>query len=117
MTEFTSNAEGKPYQMSQLKIPESYFRGPLAPALAKLMDKAWRERYDPDEPPEGEDPPSKGWSGRWYLHVAVWWQAVGLRNRQVTGNWDEVAKLDRARLAAVTMGPMIRTRGVPSGAQ
>lgn len=117
MTELTSNAEGKPYQMSQLKIPESYFRGPLAPALAKLMDKAWRERYDPDEPPEGEEPPSKAWGGRWYLHVAVWWQAVGLRNRQVTGNWDEVAKLDRSRLAAVTTGPMIRTHGVSYGAQ
>lgn len=110
MTELTSVSEGKAYQMSQLKIPESYFRGPLGPALARLMDKAWQEKYDPDEPPEGEEPPSKGWDGRWYLHVAAWWQAVALGNRQITGNWAEAAKIERPRLAAVTTGPMIRTR-------
>ena len=80
------------------------------PALARLMDKVWQEKYDPDEPPEGEEPPSKGWDGRWYLHVAAWWQAVALGNRQITGNWAEAAKIERERLAAVTTGPMIRTR-------
>lgn len=76
LMELTQVSEGQPWQTGDVAVPESYFRSPLSAALARSMDEMWRQRYDPDPPPEDEKPPSASWGGRWYFHVAAWWSAV-----------------------------------------
>lgn len=70
------SAGGHPWQPSALIIPEQYFRTNMAPNLAAQMDAVWEQSFDPDPVPEGAEPPSVDWDGRWYLHVAAWWQTT-----------------------------------------
>ncbi|GAA5513656.1 hypothetical protein Dcar01_02400 [Deinococcus carri] len=74
LDEFSRNT---PFQQGALTIPPEYFRGPMGPALAGLLDERWRQKYDPDPPPDDERPPSATWDGRWYIYIACWWRVVG----------------------------------------
>lgn len=73
LDEFSRNT---PFMQGALEIPADYFRGPMGPALAKILDEKWLEKYD-GEPPEGEQPPSQSWSGKWYFYICCWWKVVG----------------------------------------
>jgi hypothetical protein len=76
LDELTFDARNTPFQQGSLEIPANYFRGPMAPALASIMDQQWRESFDPDEPPQDAEPPSASWNGKWYFYVASWWRVA-----------------------------------------
>ena len=63
VVELDKESRNTPFQQGALTIPPDYFRGPLGPALASLMDKQWKESFDPEDPPEDEQPPSRSWDG------------------------------------------------------
>jgi len=77
VVELDGESRNTPFQQGALTIPPDYFRGPLGPALAALMDKQWKESFDPEDPPEGAEPPSRSWDGKWYFYVASWWAVTG----------------------------------------
>lgn len=78
LVEISEMSSDIPFTVGSLRIPEEYFRSNLSPALARMLDTAWENSFDPDPPPEDEDPPSEKWDGRWYLYVANWWKAIAV---------------------------------------
>ena len=76
LDELDEKSRNTPFQQGSLTIPPDYFRGPKGPALASLMDKQWKESFDPEEPPDDALPPSRTWDGKWYFYIAAWWKRV-----------------------------------------
>ena len=77
VVELDDFSRNTPFQQGALEIPPDYFRTPMGPGLADLIDKKWLEQFDEEGPPEGELPPSASWDGSWYFYVACWWKVVG----------------------------------------
>lgn len=78
IVELDDRVRNTPFQQGNLTIPDGNFRGPRGPKLAELMDKQWREGFDPEEPPDDAEPPSRAWDGKWYFYIAAWWRVASV---------------------------------------
>lgn len=77
LVELDEYSRNTPFQQGALEIPPEYFRSPMGPNLAAILDEKWRQSFEPDPPPEDQFPPSETWDGEWYFYIACWWRVMG----------------------------------------